>query len=832
MRPWLLARWRRPQHYIANYSTALQQNLQDDNDLSQVASIVGHRGDHEDAESLDFAEAAASSARVQHRCQRRLSLSQRRWKEVDETLNRWKRHPLRQRRISLGRSAPSTWTAAQYNIYRQRRITVGRARVWTTANSYTLARDVTSRNKPRTGNLVFTWWQRQYANIASFYATYRKRRKGDEPRVPLLSPQAFEWAEVVLDKLESGQTVITAEEMRSEGVNNWRYFWEQVTLWLLRYDSRSAVQFLLATNSQKRVESYHFEDALLQLARFYKHRYRTAHIPHLAEAFCTMVEERPERELVFLNEFITLLVRHSPYEQRRRIFDTINNHKVKIHPYTWLHMTTLFAHSNHFETALDCLLKAHEHGARLDDYAFRSNCTTILRRSSEQPDGLRVCLRVVSTLVDIGVKFNLAICNVIMLNAVEAGDLKTAFSVYHSLMERGLKPDEATFLVLLKGCRMNIDDAQLLDEIIRDAIGNINVRQNEKVATEILYCLALHHSKHNPANALNTIAEAYAQLFDLTPLQTLGLPISPTLQAKSPAEKPMPPTRHAITFLINATINHYLTTAPTPTSNTKPLVDLYTRWRTHVENTTLNPSPALAALASTDHVSNTFLTAFTRHQRTLLFAARVVRDMQRPLPPTSLPGITQAKPTVQTWSIFLLGFTRHKQMKLAEQVLTYMRKEGIQPNQVTWNSLTAGYAGAQDLEGTVEVLRRAEAEGMVWDFWTRRGLRFLREREGLEVLLKRRRVSEVLDFSSELKVGLAERLGGDVLLSEEVDGLSTEEGGALSSEEASALSSEEVNALPVEEAKVMEVQGFGDSAAEIAEQGMEGEGNGAYRPFT
>jgi len=97
-------------------------------------------------------------------------------------------------------------------------------------------------------------------------------------------------------------------------------------------------------------------------------------------------------------------------------------------------------------------------------------------------------------------------------------------------------------------------------------------------------------------------------------------------------------------------------------------------------------------------------------------------------------------------------------MKLAEQVLTYMRKQGVEPNQVTWNTLTAGYAGVQDVGGTVESLRRAEREGMVWDHWTRRGLRFLRERERLEGELRRRRVAESLDFSGELKEGLSERL--------------------------------------------------------------------------
>ena len=69
----------------------------------------------------------------------------------------------------------------------------------------------------------------------------------------------------------------------------------------------------------------------------------------------------------------------------------------------------------------------------------------------------------------------------------------------------------------------------------------------------------------------------------------------------------------------------------------------------------------------------------------------------------------------------------------------------------------------------------------------REGVRFLRGREGLDTELRRR--GGVLDFSHELKEGLGERL-------ERQSGV---------------------------------VEGFGDSAGEIAELGVEG--GGAYRPF-
>lgn len=156
-------------------------------------------------------------------------------------------------------------------------------------------------------------------------------------------------------------------------------------------------------------------------------------------------------------------------------------------------------------------------------------------------------------------------------------------------------------------------------------------------------------------------------------------------------------------------------------------------------------------------------------------------------------------------------------MQLAEQVLTYMRKQGIEPNTVTWNSLVKGYANAQDVGNVAEVLREMEMGGLVWDVWTHKGLRNLRGREGLEERMRRLRVVEQLDFSGELKVGLGERFG-------EGQGNGRVEGDRMALEKGSGLidNSGLRPRVPIAE---VEREGFGDSPGEIAEQ------EAAYQPF-
>jgi pentatricopeptide repeat protein len=432
----------------------------------------------------------------------------------------------------------------------------------------------------------------------------------------------------------------------------------------------------------------------------------------------------------------THLLHHNPH------------HHVKVDSHTFLQFATHFAKNGHFEQALDAILEAKSANAALDSFAFRSNCATLLRNSIRQPAGLRVCLRIVDNLVKIGVTLNNQLCNIVMLNAVEAGDLKTAFSIYSSLVEHGLEADSYTYAILLKGCKSAIDDAETLNDTIRSAIQHVNLMREPVVSTEILHCLALHHKKHHPERAFDTVADAFAQLFDPAPLQKLGLLTSTTPQASHLAPEKMQPSCSAMAIMIAMYLDH----AYARSQSTFGANELYKRFRTLADS----GAEPFASMIETDHISNCFLTTFIKSKKGLLCAAEVIKDMQRPS--HVLDSKSRCRPTQQSWSIFLHGFTSHGLMKLAEQVLNYMRGKNIQPNKVTWNTLAVGYASAQDVEGTLDVLRRMEEDSVTWDEWTLSGLRKLQDQESLRRELERRREVPQLDFTHDIKDGLGERL--------------------------------------------------------------------------
>jgi pentatricopeptide repeat protein len=86
-------------------------------------------------------------------------------------------------------------------------------------------------------------------------------------------------------------------------------------------------------------------------------------------------------------------------------------------------------------------------------------------------------------------------------------------------------------------------------------------------------------------------------------------------------------------------------------------------------------------------------------------------------------------PTVLTFTILLRGLMNSCDRVLAKQILQVMREHGIEPSIVTWNTLTSGYAGAQDMHKTVSTLQDMEAAGFKPDAHTFRAFGRLKNQE-------------------------------------------------------------------------------------------------------
>lgn len=559
---------------------------------------------------------------------------------------------------------------------------------------------------------------------------------------PQLDRNAGQWAEEVLSGSERDISMALSR-LSGFTIRKRHHFWTQIALWLLHNDPKQMIAFLRGTHVWPYAPIACVDDSLRYLATHFSHENDVEQLQSLAELFTFLANRENGGRLVIDGSFLYLLMPHCSHEQINEMYRAVKVHNVKVDWNAYLRFTTYFAKNGHFEQALDALLEAKNANAALDSFAFRSNCATLLRYSIRQPAGLRVCLRLVDNLVKIGVNLNDQLCGIVMLNAVEAGDLRTAFSIYESLVDHGLEPNSYTYAILLKGCKSAIDDAETLNFVIRSAIEHVNVTHEPVVATEILHCLALHHKKHNPESAFSTVSDAFVQLFDTAPLEQFGVMPTRTSQTKHTASEKMAPPVQAIGIMLSMYMDHAFAQA----ESDYHAHELYNRFRSFVDRG-LEP---FVSMTETDYIPNCFLMTFIRSKKGLLLAAEVIKHMQQ-------DSLRQCKPTQQSWSIFLHGFSRHGQMKLAEQVLKYMRGKGIEPNQVTWNTLATGYASTQDVEGTLDTLRRMELDSVTWNEWTINGLRKLQDQDRLRSELEKRRRIPQLDFTSDIKDGLGQRL--------------------------------------------------------------------------
>lgn len=589
-------------------------------------------------------------------------------------------------------------------------------------------------------------WNHNYAMAQNVYDSHQREGKVMQD-TPMLDPHAPDWVEAVAQRMAENQD-LDLKSLASEHDMNAHLIWAHIALWMLHHDKDCLVEFLLATASS--APGLWVADCLQVLVAHYTKSQgddTVQQIQKLHKIFCTFAESPNGQRTEFDGRFVRLLLPYCTPAQVSDMYRAIRLGELRIHRNTLMHLTTYFAKHDHFHQALNVLLDAHAAGAPVRSYAFRSNCTTLLRKSMDQPGGLRVCLRIVDNLVKIGVHFNTRLCNIIILNAVEAGDLKTAHDIYHSLAEHNMKPDVYTFAILLKGCKHDIDNADALQQTITAAIEKVGISKNAILPCEILHCLALHHTRNNGETAWPTICEAYAEIYELEPMARLGLPMPPTIISNPRAKTPRPAPAQAIGIMLRT----YLQLAIDGRLSTTRLQNIYK----HYQQLVATDTQPFSSTAKSTHCYNAFLAAFTKRKSTLIDAAGVIKDMQKGAaasPPTS------PAPDVQSWSIFLHGFTQHGKMALAEQVLTHMRKQGLEPNTVTWNTLLSGHAGQQNYEGTLDAMLRLDATGMAWDEFTYGGLRRFRDSVKLKELTDRRGGNFRLDFTSDLKHGLGARL--------------------------------------------------------------------------
>lgn len=500
-------------------------------------------------------------------------------------------------------------------------------------------------------------------------------------------------------------------------------YWAHILIYLLDKFPQRALPFLRAITFQpcvRNLDKRIIADAFEHLTRVYLNK---------GVWSPTQMEELQQSKPDFIPTFHHVLKEHlalhsricsqdllfslgklASVEELTRIFDLLKESNTYMGYDVLLHYAATFAKAGDFKRGLVCLRtiaegadNRHTQEKLVNNQRFKWTCALILQRSMLNKDGYHDTTGIVAAFVDFGVVLDTLLYNVIIHNAVEAGDYSTAFKVYNTLDENDIKPDKFTFSTLLHGCSMASDLLRFKDFAEYCAETAKEMRDPWLAADYLYYQYAfVHRSSENPqevANSSEGILKTYLQFFSPRPLEPFLSGDSTSFQQSRLTSQDG--VLHESVFMDPPPVALYimLQLEIMKASNSRDTARVWTFYQRFKGLVSSNHDRQLSQLAQNPIIWNAFLLSFCR-AKNFEYASHLVRDMTE----------YGAQPNVYTWNIFLQGFFKDRQLQAAERVYEIMRARGIEPDQFTYEVLLRGYARAQHIRQVGEVMEYVDED--------------------------------------------------------------------------------------------------------------------------
>ncbi|KAA6407959.1 MAG: hypothetical protein FRX48_08310 [Lasallia pustulata] len=495
-----------------------------------------------------------------------------------------------------------------------------------------------------------------------------------------------------------------------------RTTWPLVMHWALAHYPERALSMLYTTlpDTQYTPPPYAIADCLDYLACVFltdSQHPDPVIVKHIRRIVSFYVERSQDQTANFKGvsqRTLWLLNKHCHGREQVQLYETIRQCKNFVHKNTLLRVMAFFVEMGRLATAMEILQRIVESGANLKWDEIQMGCANILRGSSDLEDDDQVRFRIRSNMLaqmlEWGLPPNLMMYNVIILNAVEAGHMKMAWRIYGMVKASKFEPNAYTYSILLKGIKHGMDEIQAFKLFQRAKDAGL-LSQDHYLIGQLLHATLIYRSNDEGFRAFTDLVPIYEEYLNNQPLKDLGLLRAQTDMASQPQVELMQPSVPALGITVTAYMMEHRDSDHIPA--------LYARYRNLVEAS----HPVVAPLAETDHLANAFIKALGRYRENLPLCTTVIEHMIKP--PASVAA-KHAAPTVQTWSVLLRAFMVHRQAAAAEKIVQMMRGYGLEPNQVTWNTLLSGYAHMQDVEKSVGATRRMQRAGYTADDWTLR----------------------------------------------------------------------------------------------------------------
>ncbi|MCJ1375225.1 hypothetical protein MMC20_006459 [Loxospora ochrophaea] len=580
-------------------------------------------------------------------------------------------------------------------------------------------------------------WQIQFAELRARFAS--RKAPANRMRSQRTSPIARYWASKLGESAESRNRVIENWNRLSDEEIHSR--WKRVILYSLSDYPVRALEILVIANDiwpkiiprHAMVDCLHFITSLLLAGVKSPHVNK---VSALHRFVCNLLKSQGENESgeSTWENTIFLLAKHCDKDQLIELLRNIRASKAVLHTVTVGKLAERFVDFGDLAAALDVLHSVVESGTGLYFDHIQSLCVRLLRTECDSSNKYVLRSNILARLLQFGIRPNRQMCNVIILNAMEAGDHELAWRFFEIAKENGLKSDAYTYTALLKGVQSG-SGREFTKRVIIEAQAEGLLDNSRRLIDELLYAIYLSEKQSLEPRVYEAVLPIYLQFYDAGPLRDLGvikhLPEESLLQKQEVTS----PSAPVLGLVVLAYLQQYCN---------DPSVASTINERYH--QCVLAGHSTIAPLAETDHTANALLMALGQHPQMLSSCTKIVEHMlkspSRNLEDTSSaqhPTITDnyskggadfgsihqtqiAQPTIQTWSILLLAFVRHGQVNAAEKILKLMKARNIEPNDITWNTLIGGYAKLQNTIGIISSLQRMERAGFGVDDYTLKSL--------------------------------------------------------------------------------------------------------------
>ncbi|KAL8971547.1 MAG: hypothetical protein Q9183_001006 [Haloplaca sp. 2 TL-2023] len=509
--------------------------------------------------------------------------------------------------------------------------------------------------------------------------------------------------------------------------------WQDVMLWALERDIDRATSFVDATISDSgiAVPRYVIEDALKCIVSAYSQAQVAEpttwdKLHNLVRSFAAKSMLQEEVIPSMPQKIVYLLLQHSDDTRTQRLYETLAVSQSYLHPYTLTRFMDKFAQMGKPDLAMNALAKITAFSdlhARLVSQevgeVVRQSCITLLRTRFGESEWYRIQSQLATDMLEMGIHPNIAMLNTMILNAVEAGDYQTAQAIVETARLHGIRRDTVTYSILLKGASERLDES-LIANIMQMAEEDGALPRNDKlVACLVATILRIQQESDKGtvtrAQGYRTMLRVYARYADTRPLWDLGIYLRSETELETSGEVSSPSPQLLGTMIIG-----YIALF----GRVRDVQDLYFRYQSFVAQ----DHPLIAPTAETDYVANSFLLCLGRDKSTFKVSSIILKNM---LEPSSWTTAKVAPPTVKSWTIALASYILNGQRAAADAILHKMRETGTTPNNVTWNAIISGHAGAQDVTATVDAMKSMESAGFGVDSDTLTALNRFRSRDQL-----------------------------------------------------------------------------------------------------